>query len=141
MAGYFRVLAGRNYDGSHKGAVELYNGEFVTIQGNSTVAKTAAATDTVLRVAEKTSLWGKKALVLDVVSIGDNEVYMVENEWDGESIKDTSMYKSAEGALIKMKRPLPSEQVIVTVADALYSATAVGALLVPAANGALAAKA
>lgn len=140
MAGYFRVLAGRNYDGLHKAAVALRNGEFVTIT-NGVVTKTASATDTVLRVAEKTYLWGMPALVCDVVSIGNNEVFMVENEWDVLPGEDTSLYEVAAGDYVKMKRPLPSEQLIVSVGDTLYAATTVGNLMVPAADGLLAAKA
>lgn len=138
MAGY--VTRGNNiYDGAHKAGVALTNGLFVTIDSNDAVVLNAAPADTILRVAPdgKEDLWGMEALRLDVVSVGADEVFFVENEWD---INIDAAYNSAEYAikvddLVKMKRLLPGEQILVTVPEALYSSVSVGGKVQPGANG------
>lgn len=144
MAGYMRKLQGHVYDGAHEAAVELANGLFVEINASNKVALTTAAKDTVLRIAEKTYLWKKPALVLDVVSVGEDEVFLTENEW--EVYEDAGAYNTAEytvpaGHLVKMHHMLPGEQMIVTVGDSLYASLSEGGLVTPAANGTVAAKA
>ena len=61
MAGYVTKLMGHVYDGSNTAAEPLINGVFAEITPDC-VKKTAAAKDTVLRVEEKTELWGNPAL-------------------------------------------------------------------------------
>lgn len=142
MAGY--VTRGNNiYDGAHVAGVALANGQFATIDSTGAVILNAAAADTILRVAPegKEDLWGENALRLDVVSVGADEVYFVENEWDVnvDAAYDTAAYTVKVGDLVKMKRLLPGEQVIMTVADDLFSALNEGSLVQPAANGTVAA--
>lgn len=82
MAGYMKKLQGHVYNGGHVAAEELTNGLFVEINAEGKVAKTAAAKDTVMRVVELTELWGMPAVVADVISVGADEVFFVENEWE-----------------------------------------------------------
>lgn len=91
MAGYFRKLVGHVYDGAHMSDVELTNGLFVTINESGKVALSEADAETTFRCVEKTDLWGLKALVLDVLTIG-GEVYMVENDID---VNDNEEYDEA----------------------------------------------
>ena len=60
MAGYMRKLNGHVYDGANVAAEALENGVFAEITADG-VKKVTAAKDTVLRVAEKTLLWGVDA--------------------------------------------------------------------------------
>lgn len=80
------------------------------------------------------------ALVLDVVSVGEDEVFFVENELPTlhEVEWEEAKYELPTGKHVRMKRPLPGEQVIMTVEDALYSAVNVGDVVAPAADGAVA---
>ena len=128
------------YDGAHLSAEQLTNGVFAEITSTG-VAKVTAAKDTALRVEEKTTLWGMPALVLDVVSVGLDEVYFVENDWN---IRDDVEWDEAKNTLpkdrhVRMKRLLPGEQVIMSVDDALYAALSVGNTVKPAAGGSVAA--
>lgn len=141
MAGYMTKLQGRVYDGSHLAAEELQNGMFAEITADG-VKATAAAKDTVLRVAEKTALWGKEALVLDVASTGADEVFLVENEFDNaaDANYDNAAYVIAKGEFVRMHRLLPGDQLIVNVGTDVYAAATIGATMAPAAKGAVAAK-
>lgn len=142
MAGYFRKLNGHVYDGAHVAGVELANGVFAEINASTDkVVLAAGAKDTVMVVREKTTLWGKEAVVLDVISVGTDEVYFVENEW--EVYEDAGEYNTAEYTVpvdhfVKMKRPLVGEQLIMTVDETLYGTLTVGAKVKPAANGVIA---
>ena len=62
MAGYVTKLMGHIYDGSNTSAEPLINGVFAEIAVGG-VQKTVAAKDTILRVEEKTELWGNPAVV------------------------------------------------------------------------------
>lgn len=139
MAGYFRKLAGHVYDGAHVASVALTNGLFVTINDNGAVALSAADADTTFRCVEKTDLWGLKALVLDVLTIG-GEVYMVENDIDVNDNEeyDEAQYEIKAGELVKMKQPLPGEQIVLSVSDEIYAAASVNAKYAVAANGLIA---
>ena len=139
MAGYITKLQGYVYDGVHLSSEPLTNGVFVEIT-SAGVAKVTAAQDTVLRVEEKTTLWGLPALVLDVVSVGLNEVYYVENDW---GVNDDVEWDEAKNTLpvgkhVRMKRLLPGEQVIMSVDDVLYATLSVGNIVRPAAGGSIA---
>lgn len=61
MAGYVTKLMGHVYDGANLSAEALPNGVFAEITSTG-VKKAAAAKDTLLRVEEKTELWGNPAL-------------------------------------------------------------------------------
>lgn len=126
MAGYFRKLMGRVYDGAHVANEALTNGLFVGLNSDGKVVKLAAAdTNTKLRCVEKTELWGKNALVLDVVAVGA-EAYMVENDFPTASHEayDEADYEIAAGELVKMKRLLEGEQIVISVSDEIYTAAA-----------------
>lgn len=62
MAGYFRKLNGHVYNGEFTATEAMQNGVFAEITTDG-VKKTTAAKDTILRVADKTMLWGMDALV------------------------------------------------------------------------------
>lgn len=139
MAGYFRKLVGRVYDGSHVAAEKLTNGIFVSINSEGKVAKLAAADATTkLRCVEKTELWGMNALVLDVAENGA-EVYMVENDFpvDQHGVYDETAFELEAGELVKMKRPLLGEQIVISVSDELYSAAKVNGMYTLAKGGAI----
>ena len=139
MAGYMRKLNGHIYDGANKAAEALTNGIFVEIT-DAGVKATTAAKDTVFRVVEKTALWGMDALVQDVVSVGSNEVFFVENEWDIHDNEDydTAKYTCRVGDYVKMHRPLIGEQLILTVGSTLYSSIAEGDTVKPTTGGTVA---
>lgn len=59
--------------------------------------------------------------------------------WDNKDY-NTAEYEIEAGAFVKMHRPLAGEQMIVTVADALYKTLNEGDLVTPAANGTVAKK-
>ena len=90
MAGYMTKLQGYVYDGAHIAAEKLQNGVFAKITTDG-VKKLDGAADAKLRVAPdgKTTLWGMPALTMDVVSVGADEIFFVENEWD---INDSEEY-------------------------------------------------
>lgn len=140
MAGYMKKLQGHVYDGAHVAAEELTNGLFVEIVDGK-VAKTAGAKDLKMRVAGKEDLWGMPAIVADVISVGEDEVFFVENEWELYFDKnyDTAKYSIPADHLVKMHRPLAGEQMIFTVTEELFAALEVGAKIAPAADGTVAA--
>ena len=143
MAGYVTKLVGHVYDGAHFAGEELEIGMFVEIAEDGTVKKVTAAKDTILRVAPdgKEDLWGMNALRLDVVSVGDDEVYFLENEWDVNDAAqyDTAQYAVEAGNPVKMKRLLPGEQVIMSVAGTLFTTLEVNDAVQPASGGTVAA--
>lgn len=143
MAGYVTKLVGHIYDGAHFAGEELENGMFVEIAEDGTVKKVTAAKDTILRVAPdgKEDLWGMNALRLDVVSVGDDEVYFLENEWDVNDAAqyDTAQYTVEAGNPVKMKRLLPGEQVIMSVAGTLFTTLEVNDAVQPTSGGTVAA--
>ena len=135
MAGYMNRLNGHIYDFQHKSGVNgLANGMFVKIDTNGDVILTAADCDTKLKVVEKTTLWRKDALVLDVIAVGADEIFLVENEW--EVYEDAGEYNTAEytvdkGHYVRMHRPL----MIITVEHSLAETLAVGDTLKVTADG------
>lgn len=139
MAGYFTKLQGYVYDGMQYACEPLANGVFAEITAAG-VAKVTAAKDTKLRVQEKTTMFGMPALMLDVVSVGADEVFFVENEIPnhfGEEW-DEVHYELPAGNQARMKRPLPGEQVAMTVDDTLYASLSIGDIVAPAAGGSVA---
>ena len=144
MAGYFRKAEEWNYLGSEKAGADLENGMFVYIDGANGVKPLAAAGDAEFRVAEKTTLWGKEALVLICTFAGTGEVYFVENEL--EDYGDTGDFNNAEyvvkaGKYVKMRRANVNDELIKTVNATLYAALAKGDIVKPAAGGSVAKKA
>lgn len=143
MAGYMKKLQGYVYDGAHTAGAAMENGVFVEITTDGVKPVAAAKTGMVLRVAEKTTLWGRNAFVLDVVNHGDDEVFFLENEWDINDAEayDTAKYTCKVGDYVRMHRCLDGEQLIMTVDDTVYAALAVGDKANIAANGTIAKKA
>lgn len=139
MAGYVTKLMGHVYDGANLSGEALINGVFAEIASGG-VKKTTAAKDTLLRVEEKTELWGSPALRLNVTGAGTDEVYFVENEWevDENAEWNEADYTLPAGKYVRMKRLLPGEQVIMTVGSELYATLAVGDTVQPAAGGTVA---
>ena len=139
MAGYVTKLMGHVYDGANLSGEALINGVFAEIASGG-VKKTTAARDTLLRVEEKTELWGSPALRLTVTVAAADEVYLVENEGEGVEIAEWNMtdYTLPAGKYVRMKRLLPGEQVIMTVGSELYATLAVGDTVQPAAGGTVA---
>ena len=139
MAGYMNRLNGHIYDFQHKSGVNgLANGMFVKIDTNGDVILTAADCDTKLKVVEKTTLWRKDALVLDVIAVGADEIFLVENEW--EVYEDAGEYNTAEytvdkGHYVRMHRQLIGERMIITVEHSLAETLAVGDTLKVTADG------
>ena len=140
MAGYVTKLMGHVYNGDHMAAEALINGVFAEITADG-IKMVTAAKDTVMRVQEKTDLWGLPALRLDVVSAGVDEVFFTENEWEVDDNEewDESRYTLPVGKYVRMKRLLPGEQVIMSVDETLYAALEIGAAVQPAAGGTVAA--
>lgn len=139
MAGYVTKLVGHVYDGANLSGEALTNGVFAEITATG-VKKVAAAKDTLLRVEEKTELWGLPAIRLNVTGVGADEVYFVENEWD---INDSEAYDETDytlptGKYVRMKRLVPGEQVIMSVDGTLYAALSVGDTVKPASGGTVA---
>lgn len=136
MAGYMKKLNGHVYEGSYKASVALENGMFAELN-DGTVRKTSATKDTIMRVSAKTTLWGVNAVVLDVTSVGADEIFLVENEWDVAEGQDynTATYACKVGDYVKMHRPTIGEQLILTVGSALYAGLAVGDSVKPTTDG------
>ena len=142
MAGYVTKLVGHVYDGANLSGEALINGVFAEITTDG-VKKITAAKDTLLRVEEKTELWGNPAVRLNVTGVGTDEVYFVENEWE---VDDNAEWNEADytlptGKYVRMKRLVPGEQVIMSVDSTLFAALAVGDTVQPAADGTVAKKA
>jgi len=139
MAGYVTKLVGHVYDGANLSGETLVNGVFAEITANG-VKKVTAAKDTLMRVEEKTELWGLPALVLNVTGVGTDEVYFVENEWDINDSEeyDETAYTLPSGKYVRMKRLVPGEQVIMSVDGTLYAALSVGDTVKPASGGTVA---
>ena len=80
--------------------------------------------DTMLRVVKKTTLWGKPALVINVISVGEDEVYFTEQDFppNHDAEWDEAGNKIKAGERVRMKRPLPGEQLIMTVDQLMYDA-------------------
>lgn len=145
MAGYFKKLDGHVYEGGYVAGEAMENGvfaELVTANGATTVKKIAAAGSLEARVEEKTTLWGRKAIVVTVTAPGTNEHYFVENEWDdrNEPQYNESTHACKVGEYVKMRRPVLNDQMILTVTDAVYATLAVGDTVKPAAGGSVAKK-
>ena len=104
--------------------------------------KIAAKGDAVLRVApdgKVSSYWGKPALMLDVVSDGTKEYFLVENEWD---VNDSEVYNTSEyavkvGEYVRMRRPVVGDQILIDVSEDIFNAAAVGKTYNPNAGGSI----
>lgn len=75
-----------------------------------------------------------------MIGVGTDEVYFVENEWevDENAEWNEADYTLPSGKYVRMKRLLPGEQVIMTVAADLFAALNAGDTVQPAADGTVA---
>lgn len=142
MAGYFTKLNGRVYEGEYAAAVDLENGTFVTINDSNKVAKSAANTNVELACIEKTDIWGLPALRLRVQK-EDGTVFMVEQD---PYVEEVGAYDGVHrivkaNELVKMRSPHISDEILLEVTSAIFSAAAVGDVYNVAANGLIAKKA
>ena len=137
MAGYFKKLQGYVYDGEHRAKEKMADGIFAELDGEGLVVPATEAKDTVLRVAEKTGVFGEKGVLLDVVSVGAKEVFFVEMAYDdyGTENFDSAKAEIEAGELVRMKRPLPGEQIAMNLADDVLSGLKVGDKVTPTAKG------
>lgn len=137
MAGYMTKVVGSDgiYDGSYKAGEALTNGIFVSVQTGK-LKKLTAAGDIIMLVREKTTLWGKKAIVLDVQDQGAGTIYFVEQVNPGvkEQYDDTNPVIALD-EFVRAHIPLAGEQMIITVDDTLYAALSEGDLAKPASGG------
>lgn len=137
MAGYFKKLQGYVYDGEHRAKEEMTDGIFAELDGDGKVIPAKDAKDTVLRVAGKTEVYGKKGLLLDVVSVGNKEVFFVEmakDDYGNESFDSANIVIKAD-ELVRMKRLLEGEQIAMSADNALVSGLNVGDLVKPTTKG------
>ena len=137
MAGYFRRAEQFNYDGANKAGAELANGVFVYIDGANGVKPLAAGGSAAFRVKEKTNLWGLPAVVLVCTSVGTDEHYVTENEFEDYGVGDFNAagYTVPVGHYVKMRRPNVNDELIISVTDTLYATLSVGDVVNPAAGG------
>lgn len=143
MAGYMTKLQGYVYEGEYKAAAELKNGQFAVINSDREVGLTASAQDTVMRIHKATTLWGLPAVEAIVVSVGEDEVYFVEQvaDYTQSGIYDETNATVKVGEYVRMHRMLPGDVAIFSI-DATQVATFVaGAVIQPVANGKAAIKA
>ena len=140
MAGYFRRAEAWNYDGANKAYEELTNGLFVYIDGANGVKKISSAGSARFRVKEKTTLWGLPAVVLVCTVAGNDENYVVENEFEiyGDKEYDESLYSVPAGHYVKMRRPNVNDELIVSISSELYASLSVGDVVKPASGGSIA---
>lgn len=140
MAGYMTRLNGHVYEGMYEAGETLTNGCFAQLNAAGEVEKTTAKKDTVLRVVEKTAIWGMPAVELTVTAVGKDECWLVESEWDinDNAPFDETRYVTEPGTLVRMHRPLVGESLVMTVDKTLYDALAVGGAVSPAAGGSIA---
>ena len=113
MAGFMKKLNGYVYDGEHVASVAMVNGIFVEIDSSTNKVKPiTAAGDTEFRVDGKTTLWGKYALVLNVILEGDKEQYFLENDLDTKGMVDydTADLACKVGEYCRMHRPVINDQ-------------------------------
>ena len=143
MAGYMKKLNGYVYDGEHVANAAMPNGIFVEIDATTNKVKpVTAAGDTEFRVDEKTTLWMKPALVLNVILEGDKEQYFLENDIDTKGMMDydTAEIECKAGEYCRMHRPVINDQLIMTVPKALYDTLSVGDTVKAAIGGSVAKK-
>lgn len=140
MAGYFQRDGGaRCYEGAYTAGEELANGVFVEITADG-VEKITATGDTLFRVEEKTTLFGLPALRLVCTVLGDKEVYFTENEFEiyGDGDFDQSAYTVPKGHLVKMRRPIVNDMVIMSVSAETYAALDKGDIVNAVSGGSVA---
>lgn len=139
MTGYFTEP--HKYEGAYEAGEQLYNGQFVelvTANSATTVKKlTSKASGVIMRVEEKTELFGNPAVRVLVLDGGAAGVYMAENEFDvgGDANYDTSDYSVAAGELVKMGLVARGDKMIFNVTSEVAATLAVGDSVSPTSAG------
>ena len=139
MAGYFRT-GNHIYNGRHLMGADIERGTFVTIDEDGLIQVADADETLVMRVEEKTELWGREAVALEVVACGDNAVYLLANdsEIDNTCVFDERYYVVKKDTFGSIKRPLIGEELVITVESDLYNTLVEGDLVTVADNGTIA---
>lgn len=140
MAGYFSKLNGRVYEGGYVANADIENGTFAVLSNGKVVASSANTNFEGICV-EKTELWGLPALRLRVAKeVG--ELFFVEGDFDPYEYDeyDETAFVVKAGKYVKMRTPHISDEIILSVSDAIYNAATVGDTYNVAANGAIAKK-
>lgn len=139
MTGYFTEP--HKYEGAYVAGEELKNGlfvELVTANGATTVKKLISkASGVIMRVEEKTELFGNPAVRVLVLDGGATGVYMTENEFDvgGDANYDTSDYSVAADELVKMGLVARGDKMIFNVTSEVAATLAVGDSVSPTSAG------
>lgn len=139
MAGYFRT-GNHIYNGRHLMGADIERGTFVNIDADGLIQVADADETLVMRVEEKTELWGREAVALEVVACGDNAVYLLANdsEIDNTCVFDERYYVVKKDTFGSIKRPLIGEELVITVESDLYNTLVEGDLVTVADNGTIA---
>lgn len=139
MAGYFRT-GNHIYNGRHLMGADIERGKFVKIDEAGLIQVAEADATLVMRVEEKTELWGLEAVALEVVECGENAVYLLANDSEimDNCAFDERHYIVKKDTFGSIKRPLIGEELVVSVASDLYAALAEGDLVTVAAEGTIA---
>ena len=135
MAGYFSKLMGGVYEGSYVASADIKNGVFAVLSSGK-VAASAADTNVELRMKEKTNIGELNAVRFEVVKAG-GEVYMTENLFtrDENLAYDDTDYTIKAGELVRMKRLVPGDELVISVTSEIFAAFAVNDVYNVAANG------
>ncbi len=138
MTGYFTEP--HKYEGIYESGEELFNGQFVglaTVDGATKVKKLTAKSDVIMKVFEKTELFGEPAVRCLVLDGGAAGVYMVENEFEvyGDKEYDTSNYSIPADHLVKMGLLERGDKMIFNVTSAVAATLAEGDSVSPTAGG------
>lgn len=135
MAGYFSKLMGDVYEGSYVATADIKNGVFAVISSGK-VAASAADSNVELRMKEKTNIGELNAIRFEVVKAG-SEVFMTENLFtrDENLAYDDTDYTVKAGELVRMKRLVPGDELVISVTSEIFAAFAAGDVYNIAANG------
>ena len=121
MAGFFTKNNGYVYNGEDMAvaAADLASGLFVEIaEGKVKLATATPAEGYEFKVVELTAYNQQPAVRVDVLKIGDEEVFMTEiagTTNDGVSVFDEIVAK--KDSPVRKRRPMPGDQILVNVAS------------------------
>ena len=135
MAGYFSKLMGGVYEGSYAASADIKNGVF-TVLTSGKVAASGADTNVELRMKEKTNIGELNAVRFEIVK-ASSKVYMTENLFtrDENLAYDDTDYTIKAGELVRMKRLVPGDELVISVTSEIFAAFAVNDVYNVAANG------
>ena len=117
MAGYMTILQGHVYEGQHKAAVDLKNGQFAYIKADGLVAPVAEEMDTTVRVKALEGPYGLTGLRVVVEKQGTKAVYLVENLPANRDQGEELEIVTKAGEAVRMHRLLAGEEALVSLAS------------------------